>query len=227
LWFLIFSELRWIVVAAAAGKPLVNAGIVSHADLSLGGAVGPVLDAHMKSPNFRGIRDSCSTTDDPLVASHGAPPRKLYDTKFREGMVELGKRGLTYESWSFHMQLQDLADLAVAFPEQAIVCNHISMPLGVATFAADYGWDGKTAEEWRAGMTELAKNTNVVCKLGGQGMTCVGHNFNLRAIPPSSTEVAAVIGPYLNCAIDAFGCDRCMFESNVSHNCFSTFAQAP
>ena len=78
---------------AASGKPLVNAGIVGHADLSLGAAVGAVLDAHMKSPNFRGIRDSCSWSDDPLVASHGAPPRKLYDPQFREGMVELGKRG--------------------------------------------------------------------------------------------------------------------------------------
>ena len=45
---------------AAAGKPLVNAGIISHADLSLGAAVGPVLDAHMAFKNFKGIRDSCS-----------------------------------------------------------------------------------------------------------------------------------------------------------------------
>ena len=47
-------------------------------------------------------------------------------------------------------------------------------------------------------------------KLGGQTQPHVGHNFHLRPRPPSSEEVAAVIGPWLNFAIDVFGAERCM-----------------
>ena len=122
--------------------------------------------------------------------------------------------GLTYEAWSFHLQLPDLTDLALAFPTQTIICDHISHPLGIGSFAKDYGWDGKTADEWRAGMTELAKCPNVYVKLGGQTQPHAGHNFHLRPKPPTSKEVAATIGPWLNYVIDAFGADRCMFESN-------------
>ena len=43
-------------------------------------------------------------------------------------------------------------------------------------------------------------------------MDIQGHNFHLRPAPPSSEEVAEVIGPWMNFAIDAFGADRCMFE---------------
>ena len=64
--------------------------------------------------------------------------------------------------------VQDLADLAKAFPEQTIICNHLSMPLGIGSFAEEYGWEGKTAEEWRTGITALAQCPNVFLKLGGQ-----------------------------------------------------------
>ena len=100
-----FADETYYSQPPGATSCLVNAGIIAHADLSLGAAVGPILDAHCQFENFRGIRDSCSVTDDPLVASHGGPVGKLYDEKFREGMAELGKRGLTFESWSFHLQL--------------------------------------------------------------------------------------------------------------------------
>ena len=100
-----FADETYYSQPPGATSCLVNAGIIAHADLSLGAAVGPILDAHCQFDNFRGIRDSCSVTDDPLVASHGGPVGKLYDEKFREGMAELGKRGLTFESWSFHLQL--------------------------------------------------------------------------------------------------------------------------
>jgi hypothetical protein len=55
------------------------------------------------------------------------------------------------------------------------------MPLGIGSFAADYGWEGRTAQQWRAGMIELARSSpNVYVKLGGQTQPHVGHNFHLR-----------------------------------------------
>lgn len=33
------------------------------------------------------------------------------------------------------------------------------MPLGIGSFAKDYGWGGKTADAWRKGMTALAQSS--------------------------------------------------------------------
>ena len=58
------------------GGTAVCAGIVSSVDLTLGSAVGAVLDKHAAAaPNFRGIRHSCSYADDANIyqASPGKP----------------------------------------------------------------------------------------------------------------------------------------------------------
>ena len=46
------------------------------------------------------------------------------------------------------------------------------------------------------------------------GMPVAGFGFAERGKPPTSDEVAAALGEYYNFVIDAFGCDRCMWESN-------------
>jgi predicted TIM-barrel fold metal-dependent hydrolase len=51
-------------------------------------------------------------------------------------------------------------------------------------------------------------------KLGGLGMRVFGFDFGAGARPPSSQELALAWGPYIETCIDAFGPDRCMFESN-------------
>ena len=45
-------------------------------------------------------------------------------------------------------------------------------------------------------------------------MPVAGFGFAERGKPPTSDEVAAALGEYYNFVIDAFGCDRCMWESN-------------
>ena len=67
---------------------------------------------------------------------------------------------------------------------------------------------------WRKDIAELAKCPNVNVKLGGVGMTSFGFDFHERDVPPSSEELAAAWRQYIEPCIEAFGPDRCMFESN-------------
>lgn len=195
--------------------PRICAGIVAHGDLSMGTAVGEQLDAHMTAgKNVRGVRDQVANAgDDEMVHNSSKDPQKLSDPKFREGLAELGKRRLIYDCFLYHLQLPQFAELAAAFPEVTMVCNHAGMPIGISTFGP-LTWEGKTAAQWRADITTLAKQPNVVMKLGGLTMSVCGFGFGDRPLPPSSEEVAAIVGPFYQFVIDAFGAERCMFESN-------------
>ena len=60
----------------------------------------------------------------------------------------------------------------------------------------------------------LAKRPNVAVKLGGLVMPINGFGFHKRRKPPTSDELKALTGDYYRCAIEQFGPERCMFESN-------------
>jgi len=45
-------------------------------------------------------------------------------------------------------------------------------------------------------------------------MTSFGFDFHERDVPPSSEDLAAAWRQYIEPCIEAFGPDRCMFESN-------------
>jgi predicted TIM-barrel fold metal-dependent hydrolase len=206
-----------MAASGAYGKTRVAAGIVGMADLTLGSHVEEVLAAHVKAGGgrFRGIRHAAGWQDrTPEVHnSHTAPPPHLYrdHAKFREGLAVLGRMGLAFDAWLYHPQLDDLIDLARAFPDQRIVLDHVGGPLGVGWYA------DKRAEifaDWRARMTELARAPNAFVKLGGLGMRINGFAFDKRARPPSSQDLADAWRPYIETCIEAFGPARCMFESN-------------
>ena len=50
--------------------------------------------------------------------------------------------------------------------------------------------------------------------LGGLAMRLLGFDFHQRPKPPSSEQAAAAWRPYIETCIEAFGPERCMFESN-------------
>jgi L-fuconolactonase len=51
-------------------------------------------------------------------------------------------------------------------------------------------------------------------KVGGLGMLYCGWDFHVQENPPSSEELAEAWRPYVETCIEAFGPQRCMFESN-------------
>jgi predicted TIM-barrel fold metal-dependent hydrolase len=190
------------------------AGIVGHADLTLGAGVAPVLEAHLAaSPNrFRGIRHSSVWDADPEITRYMSPPKGLLlDPTFREGFSSLQKYGLSFDAWLYHTQIPELEDLARAFPGTTIVLDHVGGPLGIGHYAAERD---EVFRDWKTSIASLASCPNVTVKLGGLGMPLCGFDWSERDLPPSSAELAEAMAPYFLCCIERFGVDRCMFESN-------------
>src|SRR5690606_39983388 len=78
-------------------------------------------------------------------------------------------------------------------------------------------YEGRRAEiftQWMKDVVELSECPNVVAKLGGINMAVNGFGWHKRALPPTSDELVAATQDYYLHAIDAFGPERCMFESN-------------
>ena len=196
------------------GPTEVAASIVANANLMLGDAVQPVLEAHLAASGnrFRGIRFSCAWDASPDV-SPGSPNTQgmLSDPRFRSGFDTLQRMGLSFDALVYHTQLEELAELAGAFPNAVIILNHIGRPLGVGPYA---GQRDEVFADWQTGIAAVAERDNVVCKLGGFGNVISGYDWNRREVPPNSEEVANTIRPWLEFCIEKFGPERCMFESN-------------
>ena len=204
-----------MAASGSYGKALICNGIVSHVNLLLGDAAKAVLEAEITAGNgrFRGIRHSSAWDADPNVAHMYAtrPKGLLLDSTFRKGFACLAPLGLSFDAWLFHPQLNEFVELARAFPDTRICLDHCGGPVGIGSYV------GKREEifpVWKASIQEAAKCENVVVKLGGLAMCLLGYDFHLRPTPPSSEEAASAWRPYLETCIEAFGPNRCMFESN-------------
>ncbi|MCZ6854067.1 MAG: amidohydrolase family protein [Gammaproteobacteria bacterium] len=189
------------------GDVRLCAGIFGSADLRMGTGVEEVLQAHMAaSANFRGVRT--------------AFPSDLNEN-FMTGYNVLGKYELSYDNYSPDFdRLPNLARLADANSDVSVVVNHLG-----GTIDPDAPAD--VVARWRAGIDVIARCPNAVMKCGG-GQMRVGNwepefHMHRRAAPIGSEEVCELLFPYYQYVIDAFGPDRCMFESNfpVDKECIS------
>ena len=214
------------------GDTRICDGIVSYADLRLVDDIERVLDAHAAQGGnrFKGVRQISAWDKNPDAVNPDnlASQGMLSDLRFRTGFATLGSRGLSFDAFLFHTQLQELIDLARAFPSTMIVLNHMGTPLGIA------GYESHRAEvlrDWAADMKELSTCENVVVKLGGMGMRPVGLGFADHPAPLSSERLAELMRPCVHTCIEYFGAQRCMFESNFPvdkasysyRTCWNTF----
>ena len=190
-------------------------GIVGTADLRLGDAVVPVLEAQCAaSPNrFRGVRHRAAWPDrrTPPPGQPAAREHLLLDAEFREGFRYLREYALSFEAWVYHPDIPDVADLARAFPGTTIILNHLGGPILDGEFP---GTRDEIFAQWRKDISLVAQCPNVVMKVGGIQMPVNGFGWHKRERPATSDELLAVNGPWYSHAIEAFGPDRCMFESN-------------
>ena len=193
--------------SGAYGPTRLCTGIFGAADLRAGRSVAPVLQAHMAaSANFRGIRS--------------AFPRSL-DTEFLAGYAVLAKHNLSFDNYSPDCErLPALAQLANAQPDVTVIVNHLGGRI-------DPDGDADGFAKWRGCIDAIAQCPNAVLKVGG-GQQRVGlweppFHMNRRARPIGSEELCELLYPWYRHAIDAFGPDRCMFESNfpVDKECVS------
>ncbi|CAN5769525.1 amidohydrolase family protein [soil metagenome] len=197
------------------GPTRVCAAIVGHADLTLGARVSEVLEAHIQAGGgrFRGIRHSSvyEPSAEVRCTMHLPPQRLMEDRAFREGFACLAPLGLSFDSWLYHTQLTELTALARAFPDTIIVLDHLSGVLGIGPYA---GREDEVFAAWQRDLRELAREPNVRLKIGGLGMHILRHGFHEREVPPSSQQLADAWRSSFEVCLEAFGAERCMFESN-------------
>jgi L-fuconolactonase len=195
------------------------AAIVPTANLLDGAAVGEILDMHRElSGRVRGIRLLTAFDE-----SFPAPPQRtsgmlplrapgmIMRSDFRAGFAELVKRDMTYDAWVFQHQLDEVIDLARAFPTARIILNHLGGPI----IGGRYGNDKQAAfADWKRRITAVAACDNVVLKVGGLNLKFAGVSAIGRERPRTSIETVAVQRDYILAGIEAFAPARCMFLSN-------------
>jgi predicted TIM-barrel fold metal-dependent hydrolase len=159
-----------MAASGAYGPCMIAAGISSTADLMLGAAVEPVLLSHKAAgANFCGIR----APFDPTSAA------------WREGMEVVQRMGLVYDIGCGTEQLDEVVEVAKAFPGVTMVLNHCGGTPGPGAF------DGHPEVEakWRAGIEALAACSNVYAKVGGIQMTYNGIKAHPLAVCSSAANL--------------------------------------
>ena len=189
------------------GPTRLCTGIFSTADLRLGAEAEAVLTAHLQaSSNFRGIRS--------------AFPLDLNDT-FLTGFSLLEKYNLSYDNWSPDFtRLPRLADLANQCPGVTVIVNHLGGRI-------DPNADDDEIKAWQSAIDAVAACPNAVMKLGGAQMR-IGEweppfHMHQTDAPWSSDRFLDTLLSRYQYALEAFGPERCMFESNfpVDKDCIS------
>lgn len=194
----------------------VISGIVSRVDLQLHDAtLEDVLSQHeeVSEGRLRGVRHNAARAEYPeALAIAGEAPEGLYaDGAFRNGLKVLGRMGLTYDAWHYHYQNPEFTALAQSVPDTVLVLNHFGCPLGVGPYASQRK---EIFEQLKKDLREMATCENVMAKLGGHSMPDNGFGWENDARPPTSNEFVNAQREYYLLAIDCFGPDRCMMESN-------------
>ena len=180
----LFDQSGLFYIKGVCYHPTQIAGIVAHADLRLA-ELDDVLDAHEEAAKglFRGIRHAGASAGDieGLAIPGGSDRNLMSDEAFRAGVARLGERGLTYDTWLYHFQINDFVELARAVPSTTMILDHFGTPLGVGEFA-----NQKDAifEQWKEDIERASECPNVFAKLGGLAMPDNGFGWHERAAPP-------------------------------------------
>ena len=190
--------------------------IVAGADLALGDAVAPVLEAmiDVAGKRLRGVRNPVVWHESRDVQSSTAtpPPRGLMTTDgFRQGVKRLARMDLSLDVWAYHTQLDEIHALARENPSMPVIIDHMGGPIGVGPYASDLS---RMRSDWAAGLKRLAGLPNTFIKFGGAGMPVFGFGFHQAPKPPSSDDLVRAWATHYEICLNAFGPQRFMFESN-------------
>ena len=175
------AESRWLL--SLADRSRIVRGVVGWVDLR-SETVSDQLAELARHPKFRGVRH---------VVQEEPDVNFMLGAEFQRGIAALHQFGLTYDILIFPKQLPAAIELVRKFPVQHFVLDHIAKP------------DIKAGamSPWREQIRELAKATNVFCKVSG--MVTEADHAHWKA-----TDFT----PYLDVVFEAFGEDRVMFASD-------------
>jgi L-fuconolactonase len=142
------------------------------------------LEQLAQHPKFRGVRH----------VVHDEPDDNfMLRESFLNGLSQLRQFGLTYDLLLFPRHLPVACDVVKRFPEQVFVLDHIAKP-PVRT---------GEIEPWARDLRQLARFTNVFCKLSGLVTEARWESWE-----------AGDFEPYLDVVLSAFGPHRLMIGSD-------------
>jgi len=181
-------------------------------DLTLGGAVEPLLEQHVEASGgrFRGVRLSSGWHADDKIHNVAANPQLLLDSRVNEAVAVVSRAGLSLDCWLYHPQLDEVAQLADAHPTLTVALYHLGSPILGGPYR---GITDVVFRQWKAAIQRVSQRDNVFVKLGAMPIRMPSYQGD-RRLPPGSEEVAAAWRPWMETCIEAFGTARSMYESN-------------
>lgn len=193
-------------------------GIVGYTELR-DPAAPEVIKAHVEaSERLVGLRQMLAWDDDKGIMRYCDRPKIYRDPVWRKHFALLETHDLSFDAWFFHHQLDEMVELAQAFPNTRFVLGHMGTPIGLGGPFAGYGHTEQQRREilkvWQEGIAKVAQCPNVHMKLSGFFMPVVGWGFHLREQPPSHQELLDRFKPLVDFVMAQFGVERCMFASN-------------
>ena len=182
------AETRWIQQQADLhGHQMAIVGFV---DLSQPDAAA-VIDAHQKSPVFRGVRQILSRLDDaPQISFAGE--HFVKNPRWRDQFQLLTDAGLRFDLQCYPEQMPDVAEFLSHHPQVPVVIDHAGSP---------YNQSPAGLMALNDGLAALAVLPQVSIKWCGLGM-----------FDPHWTRVS--VQPVWDCIRENFAIDRILFASN-------------
>lgn len=183
-----FSEALWVQQVADDNPdwPMVQ---VPFCDLTASDFTDK-LDQLQALSTVRGVRQIVGRApgEDAITGTN----ELLDDPAFLQGLIEIGRRGLSFDLQLLPELMDKTAQVLARAPETRVVICHAGSP-------HDRSADGLAA--WEQALRALSDLPNVSCKLSGLGM--FDHGWTEESIRPIVETV-----------LDQFGADRVMFGSN-------------
>lgn len=157
------------------------------------GLIGPFLD----SPYVKGIRR--------VLHSDATPKGTCLEKSFVKNIQTLGTHKLSFDLCMRPTELGDAAKLTEECPDTRFILDHCGNadPRAFDPKLDPQAAPKHTADEWKAGIDQLAKRSNVICKISG-----------VIAFLPAGADAATALAPIINHCLGAFGPDRVVFGSD-------------
>jgi len=174
------EETRWLLELAAENDFI--RGVVGWVPLATL-TVEKELETFAQSRKLRGVRH----------VLQGEPDDYMLRTDFNRGIALLRNFGLRYDILIFEKQLPTAIEFVDRHPNQPFILDHIAKPKIKAG----------ELEPWRKNIKELAKRSNVTCKVSGMVTEANWH-----------TWTPASLRPYFETVLEAFTPRRLMIGSD-------------
>jgi L-fuconolactonase len=166
------DETEWLLGLAAQSDRI--AGVVGWAPIA-SPQFEKELERLSQRPLLKGLRH----------VVQGEPVGFLDQPAFNAGITAMQSTGLVYDLLIFARQLQEATRFIDRHPKQQFVLDHIAKP-AIA--------DGEFAA-WSAGVGELAKRENVVCKVSGMVTEANWTEWTSDGLKPYFDHVLEAFGP--------------------------------